>query len=157
MTSYRYPQTIHEQQKRMLTSSFGLNSPLHRKGFTCFSQLSSALVRVEKIYQHGLIFPQLATSSSTIVTVNHLQDIALRYVLVTLAEESLNPLNLTCSHPFNHYRLKSHLVLITPAATRRLTLSRIPGFLMCSWSAAGSVLACWRMLCMTGSWRIRII
>ena len=70
----------------------------------------------------------------------------------------------------------AYLVRITPAATsfcifdlNRPFVSQvqtfldldhtylIPAFFICSAKAAGSLLACWRMLCMTGSWRMAMI
>lgn len=46
---------------------------------------------------------------------------------------------------------------MTPAAMSFWIFVRTWTFFMCSCRAAGSLLACWRMLCMTGSWRIDMI
>src|ERR1700744_2572209 len=46
---------------------------------------------------------------------------------------------------------------ITPAAMSFCTEILTCGFLICSCRAAGSFLACWRMLCMTGSCKILAI
>jgi hypothetical protein len=48
-------------------------------------------------------------------------------------------------------------IRMTPACTNFWTLMRMSGFLRCSCSAAGSSLACWRMLFMMGSCRMLTI
>lgn len=48
-------------------------------------------------------------------------------------------------------------VRITPAATNLDIFARIPAFFMCSCKAAGSPLACCKMLCMIGSCNIPMI
>lgn len=56
-------------------------------------------------------------------------------------------------HPQSIYRP----MRITPAAISFWIFIRTCEFFMCSCSAAGSLLACWRMLCITGSWRTAMI